>query len=327
MNQGGALINIYLDGSVLLTHGGVEMGQGINTKMVAIAVAELSRLGFGPNLESVFVDSTNTSRVPNTNPTAAVTGTELNGRAVKNACEMLISRLTPIYERMVEQNKEVTWLQLVKEAYHEHISLSAAGHGSLSKLFHTYDWNTGVGESQFYFIWAAGCAEIELDVLTGSYRVLRVDIVHDLGQPLNPAIDKGQVLGGFAQGLGLFTIEDQIWDQRDGHLRTRNVSTYKIPSHDDMPGTFNIHFLSHDTCATDEPERPLYSAKTAGESGLQLAYSVVLALKQAIYSISQPTDSTTNLTSIHPLTVDRLRALCPPVPRLTSSSASSSPPS
>jgi xanthine dehydrogenase/oxidase len=277
MNQGGALVNVYADGSVSVSHGGVEMGQGLGVKIAQVCAAELSRCGIAVPLHLIAVRATCTDAVPNTHPTAATTGTEINARAVRNACEKLVERLSHF---VVADNKTMTWPDLAQRAYRERVSLSAEGHSTLD--FDTYDFATRKGDTTFYDIWSAACAEVEIDVLTGSFVVRRVDVVHDLGgrSSLNPAVDIGQIEGGLAQGIGLFTLEEPIWSSDDGHVRTRNVSTYKIPSHDDVPVQMHVHLLSPN--ADTRETRPLYSAKNAGESGLQLAFSVAAALRDAM---------------------------------------------
>ena len=305
MNQGGAFVAIYQDGSVYATHGGTEMGQGLNTK-----VAQATADGLGISLDHVTVGRTATESVPNTHPTAACTGTELNLGAIIDAVGKLNARLKPLREELEKKKadgKPVSWEDLILEAYHRRISLSAEGHYHFPRF--EYDWETKTGRASFYRIWGAALSLVELDVLSGSWRIIRTDIIEDNGKGINPAIDLGQVEGGFVQGVGLFTLEELLW-AADGHLRTRNVSTYKIPTHDDIPIEFNVELLKN----VDNP-RAVYGNKTVGEAGLQLGLSVVHAIKQAIYEaridVMGPEKAREFFVFNTPTTVEKIRLACP----------------
>ncbi|WP_405559538.1 xanthine dehydrogenase molybdopterin binding subunit [Streptomyces sp. NBC_01180] len=289
-NQGGALVLIYKDGSVLINHGGTEMGQGLHTKMLQVAATTL-----GIPLHKVRLAPTRTDKVPNTSATAASSGADLNGAAVKNACEQLRERLLQVAAtqlgsnasdiRIVEgiarslgSDKEVAWDDLVRSAYFQRVQLSAAGFYRTEGLH--WDAKTFQGSPFKYFAHGAAAAEVEVDGFTGAYRIRRVDIVHDVGDSLSPLIDIGQVEGGFVQGAGWLTLEDMRWDATDGpnrgRLLTQAASTYKLPSFSEMPEEFNVTLLED---ATEEGS--VYGSKAVGEPPLMLAFSVREALRQA----------------------------------------------
>ncbi|WP_424216856.1 xanthine dehydrogenase molybdopterin binding subunit (plasmid) [Streptomyces sp. BI20] len=289
-NQGGALVLIYKDGSVLINHGGTEMGQGLHTKMMQVAATTL-----GIPLHKVRLAPTRTDKVPNTSATAASAGADLNGAAVKNACEQLRERLLVVAAgqlgapapdvRIVEgvaralgSEKELAWDDLVRTAYFQRVQLSAAGFYRTEGLH----WNAGTfrGSPFKYFSYGAAAAEVEVDGFTGAYRIRRVDIVHDVGDSLSPMIDIGQVEGGFVQGAGWLTLEDLRWDAGDGPARgrllTQAASTYKLPSFSEMPEEFHVRLLENAT-----EEGAVYGSKAVGEPPLMLAFSVREALRQA----------------------------------------------
>ncbi|MGW0390481.1 xanthine dehydrogenase molybdopterin binding subunit [Streptomyces sp. NPDC003042] len=289
-NQGGALVLIYKDGSVLINHGGTEMGQGLHTKMLQVAATTL-----GIPLHKVRLAPTRTDKVPNTSATAASAGTDLNGGAVKNACEQLRERLLRVAAtqlgsnasdvRIVEgvartlgSDKELAWDDLVRTAYFQRVQLSAAGFYRTEGLH--WDAKTFRGSPFKYFAHGAAAAEVEVDGFTGAYRIRRVDIVHDVGDSLSPMIDIGQVEGGFVQGAGWLTLEDMRWDDGDGpnrgRLLTQAASTYKLPSFSEMPEEFNVTLLENAT-----EEGAVYGSKAVGEPPLMLAFSVREALRQA----------------------------------------------
>ncbi|OEJ62277.1 xanthine dehydrogenase molybdopterin binding subunit [Streptomyces agglomeratus] len=289
-NQGGALVLIYKDGSVLINHGGTEMGQGLHTKMLQVAATTL-----GIPLHKVRLAPTRTDKVPNTSATAASSGADLNGAAVKNACEQLRERLLSVAAsqlgsnasdvRIVEgvartlgSDKELAWDDLVRTAYFQRVQLSAAGFYRTEGLH--WDAKTFRGSPFKYFSYGAAAAEVEVDGFTGAYRIRRVDIVHDVGDSLSPMIDIGQVEGGFVQGAGWLTLEDMRWDATDGpnrgRLLTQAASTYKLPSFSEMPEEFNVTLLEN---ATEEGS--VYGSKAVGEPPLMLAFSVREALRQA----------------------------------------------
>jgi xanthine dehydrogenase large subunit len=289
-NQGGALVLIYKDGSVLINHGGTEMGQGLHTKMLQVAATTL-----GIPLHKVRLAPTRTDKVPNTSATAASSGADLNGGAIKNACEQLRERLLQVAAtqlganasdvRIVEgvaralgSDKELAWDDLVRAAYFQRVQLSAAGFYRTEGLH--WDAKTFRGSPFKYFAHGAAATEVEVDGFTGAYRIRRVDIVHDVGDSLSPLIDIGQVEGGFVQGAGWLTLEDLRWDTGDGphrgRLLTQAASTYKLPSFSEMPEEFNVTLLENAT-----EEGAVYGSKAVGEPPLMLAFSVREALRQA----------------------------------------------
>lgn len=289
-NQAGALVLIYKDGSVLINHGGTEMGQGLHTKMLQVAATTL-----GIPLHKVRLAPTRTDKVPNTSATAASSGADLNGAAVKNACEQLRERLLQVagtqlgvsasdvrivegVARALGNDKELAWDDLVRTAYFQRVQLSAAGFYRTEGLH--WDAKTFQGSPFKYFSYGAAAAEVEVDGFTGAYRIRRVDIVHDVGDSLSPMIDIGQVEGGFVQGAGWLTLEDLRWDSGDGpnrgRLLTQAASTYKLPSFSEMPEEFNVRLLENAT-----EEGAVYGSKAVGEPPLMLAFSVREALRQA----------------------------------------------
>ena len=265
LNQSGALVHVYKDGSVLLSHGGTEMGQGLHTKMVQVASKVLSL-----PMSNIFISETSTSAVPNTSATAASSGTDLNGMAVKNACETIMLRIEPYKNQYPNE----TWKQWVVRAYHDSISLSATGYYSTPDL--GYDFKTNTGNPFNYTTYGAGCSLVEIDCLSGDHSVLKTDIVMDLGESLNPAIDIGQVEGAFIQGYGMFVMEE-ILHSPSGQLLTQGPGTYKIPSFGDIPSSFNVTLLKD----SNNP-RAIFSSKAVGEPPLFLASSVYFAIKDAI---------------------------------------------
>ncbi len=289
-NQGGALVLIYKDGSVLINHGGTEMGQGLHTKMMQVAATTL-----GIPLHKVRLAPTRTDKVPNTSATAASSGADLNGGAIKNACEQLRDRLLQVagsqlganasdvrivegIARSLGSDKELAWDDLVRTAYIQRVQLSAAGFYRTEGLH--WDVTTFRGSPFKYFALGAAATEVEVDGFTGAYRIRRVDIVHDVGDSLSPLIDIGQVEGGFVQGAGWLTLEDLRWDTSDGpnrgRLQTQAASTYKLPSFSEMPEEFNVRLLENAT-----EEGAVYGSKAVGEPPLMLAFSVREALRQA----------------------------------------------
>ncbi|MEP1446742.1 MAG: xanthine dehydrogenase molybdopterin binding subunit [Paraglaciecola sp.] len=288
LNQAGALLHIYTDGSMQINHGGTEMGQGLHTKIGQIVANE-----FGVPLSHVEVTSTRTDKVPNTSPTAASSGTDLNGKAAQNACLAIKHRLADFYAEQVKGDpkqvvfteqyvvlgdEQIAFAELIQQAYMKRISLSATGFYKTPKIH--YDRNTGKGRPFFYFAYGASCSEVSVDTLTGEYKVDRVDILHDVGKSLNPAIDIGQIEGGFIQGMGWLTSEELLWDDT-GKLTSNNPATYKIPAIGDTPEIFNVDLYPR---ANDEDS--IYHSKAVGEPPFMLANSVWCALKDAISSIT-----------------------------------------
>ncbi|MFJ9366849.1 xanthine dehydrogenase molybdopterin binding subunit [Nocardia sp. NPDC101769] len=290
-NQAGALVLIYKDGSVLINHGGTEMGQGLHTKMLQVAATTL-----GIPLDKVRLAPTRTDKVPNTSATAASSGADLNGAAVKNACEQLRDRLLQVAGARLGVNASdvriadgvaralgpgdavVEWNDLCRTAYLQRVQLSAAGFYRTEGLH--WDAKTMHGSPFKYFAYGTAAAEVEVDGFTGAYHIRRVDIVHDVGDSLSPLIDIGQIEGGFVQGAGWLTLEDIRWDTGDGpgrgRLLTQAASTYKLPSFSEMPEVFNVTLLQH-----AHEEGVVYGSKAVGEPPLMLAFSVREALRQA----------------------------------------------
>jgi xanthine dehydrogenase large subunit len=288
-NQAGALVHVYKDGSVLINHGGTEMGQGLHTKMLQVAATTL-----GVPLERVRLAPTRTDKVPNTSATAASSGADLNGAAIKNACEQIRERLAQVAgsrlglhahdvrfaDGLVRglQGGSLSWDDVVLAAYFQRVQLWAAGFYRTEGLH--WDANAMQGEPFKYFAYGVAAAEVEVDGFTGAYTLRRVDIVHDVGDSLSPLIDLGQIEGGFVQGTGWLTLEDLRWDESDGphrgRLATQAASTYKLPSFSEMPQVFNVHLLdkAHEDGA-------VYGSKAVGEPPLMLAFSVREALRQA----------------------------------------------
>ncbi|GAA3839720.1 xanthine dehydrogenase molybdopterin binding subunit [Brevibacterium ammoniilyticum] len=296
-NQGGALVLVYKDGSVLITHGGTEMGQGLHMKMLQVAATSL-----GVPLSTVRLAPTRTDKVPNTSATAASSGSDLNGGAVKDACEQILGRLkqvaagllgAPAHEVEISRgivsalstSKTITWEELINTAYFQRIQLSASGFYRTEGLH--WDLSTMRGEPFKYFAYGVAASEVEVSRFDGSYVLRRVDIVHDVGDSLSPLIDLGQIEGGFVQGTGWLTLEDLRWDESDkpsrGRLATQAASTYKIPSFSEVPEVFNVSLLEK-----AHEEGAVYGSKAVGEPPLMLAFSVREALREAVAAFGRP---------------------------------------
>ncbi|MDF1602865.1 xanthine dehydrogenase molybdopterin binding subunit [Nocardioides sp. YIM 152315] len=275
-NQAGALVHVYKDGSVLINHGGTEMGQGLHLKMQQVAATAL-----GVPLPTVRLAPTRTDKVPNTSATAASSGADLNGGAIKDACEQISARLAPLRAAM----PDASWGELVSAAYFQRVQLWAAGFYRTEGL--SWDSATMTGSPFKYFAYGAAVAEVEVDGFTGAYSTRRVDIVHDVGDSLSPLVDIGQIEGGFVQGAGWLTLEDLRWDESSGDTRgrltTNAASTYKIPSLSEMPAQFNVSLLqdAHEDGA-------VYGSKAVGEPPLMLAFSVREALRDACAAFGPP---------------------------------------
>ena len=278
LNQAGALVLVYQDGSVMLNHGGTEMGQGLFQKVAQVAASE-----FGLPLDAIRITSTRTDKVPNTSATAASSGSDMNGMAVKDACDQIKARLAAHLgaEDAVFENGEVywsggraSWEDVVKDAYLNRVSLAASGFYATPKI--EWDREAGRGRPFYYFAYGAAVTEVLLDTLTGENRMLRADILHDVGKSLNPAIDLGQVEGGFIQGAGWLTTEELVWDG-EGALRTHAPSTYKIPTAGDRPDVMNVALWAEG----ENRELTIKRSKAVGEPPLMLAASAFLALQQA----------------------------------------------
>ncbi|MGE4480279.1 xanthine dehydrogenase molybdopterin binding subunit [Acidocella sp.] len=285
LNQGGALVNIYADGSILLNHGGTEMGQGLMIK-VAQVVADV----FAVPVEMVGISSTRTDKVPNTSATAASSGSDLNGMAAFDAAETIRRRLAGVAARhfgVAETDVRFTqagvraganWIafpDLCRLAYLNRVSLSATGFYATPEIH--YDRKTHAGRPFYYFAYGAAVAEVAVDTLTGEHKVLAVDILHDVGKSLNPAIDLGQVEGGFIQGMGWLTTEELVFDGQ-GRLLTHAPSTYKIPTASDRPARMEINLWARGRNA----EPTIHRSKAVGEPPFMLANAVFCALTQAV---------------------------------------------
>lgn len=288
-NQAGALVHVYTDGSVHMNHGGTEMGQGLHLKVAQVVAEE-----FQIDLDRVRITATTTAKVPNTSPTAASSGADLNGMAARDAARQIKDRLVAfaaekhgvpreqvvfLPNRVRIGNQEIAFNDLVREAYMARVQLSAAGFYKTPKIH--WDRAKGRGHAFYYFAYGAACSEVSVDTLTGEYVVERTDILHDTGRSLNPAIDLGQVEGGFVQGMGWLTTEELVWDER-GRLRTHAPSTYKIPLASDRPKVFNVALT--DWSQAYEPT--IHRSKAVGEPPLPLAISVLHALSDAVASVA-----------------------------------------
>jgi xanthine dehydrogenase large subunit len=267
-NQAGALVHVYKDGSVLINHGGTEMGQGLHTKMLQVAATTL-----GVPLDRVRLAPTRTDKVPNTSATAASSGADLNGAAVAHACQQVRDRLVEL-----DAGRGLPWEELVREAYFSRVQLWAAGFYRTEGIH--WDSTAMQGHPFKYFAYGVAATEVEVDGFTGAYRTRRVDIVHDVGDSLSPLVDLGQVEGGFVQGAGWLTLEDLRWDDSTGpgrgRLTTQSASTYKLPSLGELPEELHVAFLEH-----AHEDGVVHGSKAVGEPPLMLALSVREALRQA----------------------------------------------
>ncbi|QJF52489.1 xanthine dehydrogenase molybdopterin binding subunit [Roseobacter ponti] len=286
LNQAGALVHVYQDGSIHLNHGGTEMGQGLFQKVAQVAAAR-----FGVDVSAVRITATDTGKVPNTSATAASSGSDLNGMAVQNACDTIRMRLAELMagrhqtlpSEVIFKDGKVhvgsatySFAEVVADAYVARISLSATGFYKTPDL--AWDRIRGEGRPFFYFAYGAAVTEVVIDTLTGENRILRTDILHDAGASLNPEIDIGQIEGGYVQGAGWLTTEELVWDDK-GRLRTHAPSTYKIPGCSDRPDIFNVALW-------DAPnnEATVYRSKAVGEPPLMLGISAWSALCDAVQS-------------------------------------------
>ena len=289
LNQAGALVHVYADGSVHLNHGGTEMGQGLFTK-VAQVVASVFQIDH----DNIKISATRTDKVPNTSATAASSGSDLNGMAAFNAANTIKERMTGVaaelfdtgaeqiefrQNRVYAGNESLSFGELAEETYNRRIQLSAAGFYSTPGLH--WDAKKLVGNPFYYFTYGSAIAEVVIDTLTGESRVLRADMLQDCGNSLNPAIDLGQIEGAFVQGQGWLTSEELVWNDK-GQLLTHGPSTYKIPGSRDVPPVFNVHILE------DAPNRvpTVFHSKAVGEPPLMLAISVWLAIRDAVSRIA-----------------------------------------
>ncbi|MGP9824978.1 xanthine dehydrogenase molybdopterin binding subunit [Ectopseudomonas khazarica] len=289
LNQAGALIHIYTDGSIHLNHGGTEMGQGLNTK-VAQVVAEV----FQVDIERIQITATNTDKVPNTSPTAASSGADLNGMAAKNAAETIKQRLVDFLVREYKVTPEdiefrngqvrvrdhfLSFEEMIQKAYFGQVSLSSTGFYRTPKIY--YDRDKAAGRPFYYYAYGVACVEVLVDTLTGEYRMLRGDILHDVGDSLNPAIDIGQVEGAFVQGMGWLTCEELVWNAK-GKLMTNGPASYKIPAIADMPIDLRVKLVEN----RKNPEDTVFHSKAVGEPPFMLGIAAWCALKDAVASLA-----------------------------------------
>ncbi|KAJ2445331.1 hypothetical protein GGF42_006034 [Coemansia sp. RSA 2424] len=296
LNQGMALVHVYMDGSVLVAHGGAEMGQGLHTKMAMVAAETLDL-----PLESIFISETATNTVANTSPTGASISSDLNGYAVYNACKELAGRLRPYRERIAGE----PFAKIAKVAYLDRCNLTATGHYCTPDV--GFDWEKQEGLLYFYFTQGVAVAEVELDTLTGSHSTLRVDIIMDIGRSLNKAIDIGQIEGAFAQGQGWTTTEEHLYFPSTGRLFTTGPGSYKIPSAKDIPRDFRVELLEGvDTSAL----KTIFSSKGVGEPPLFLGASVFFALRDAVVAKRRQEGVEAPLYMESPATPEILRMAC-----------------
>ncbi|MDL9979497.1 xanthine dehydrogenase molybdopterin binding subunit [Microbacterium sp. ASV49] len=291
-NQAGALVHVYKDGSVLINHGGTEMGQGLHTKMLQVAATAL-----GLELHQVRLAPTRTDKVPNTSATAASSGADLNGGAVKNACEQIRDRMAKVAGRMLNvderdvrfsggyvtglgnRDQRFTFAEVANAAYLQRVQLFAAGYYRTEGLH----WNPDIMQGSPFKYFAYGCAvtEVEVDGFTGTYTLRRVDIIHDVGDSLSPMLDIGQIEGAYVQGVGWLTLEELRWDESDGphrgRLQTQSASTYKLPSFSEMPTEFNVSLFQN-----AREDGAVYGSKAVGEPPFMLAFSAREALREAV---------------------------------------------
>ncbi|MGF6822942.1 xanthine dehydrogenase large subunit [Microbacterium sp. ZKA21] len=305
-NQAGALVHVYKDGSVLINHGGTEMGQGLHTKMMQVAATAL-----GLELHQVRLAPTRTDKVPNTSATAASSGADLNGGAVKNACEQIRERMAKVAGRLLgvderdvrfsggvvtglgNRDQALTFAEVANAAYLQRVQLFAAGYYRTEGLH----WNPDIMQGSPFKYFSYGCAatEVEVDGFTGAYRVRRVDIIHDVGDSLSPMLDIGQIEGAYVQGVGWLTLEELRWDATDGphrgRLQTQSASTYKIPSFSEMPEEFNVRLFTN-----AREDGAVYGSKAVGEPPFMLAFSAREAIREAVAAFG-PAGRTVELPS------------------------------
>jgi len=298
-NQAGALVLIYVDGTVQVNHGGTEMGQGLHTKIRGVAMREL-----GLPADRIRMMRTTTDKVPNTSATAASAGADLNGAAVREACRTLRERLAPVAARLFarklaasvepgeivfrdgqvfrssDPDSSYSFAQVAQAAHGDRVSLAATGYYKTPGV--SWDWATATGRPFYYFAGGVAVTEVEVDGYTGMSRVLRVDIVHDVGDSLNPGVDRGQIEGGFVQGMGWLTSEELKWDPQ-GRLQTHSASTYQIPAISDAPMEFNVTLLPDAAQAGT-----IHGSKAVGEPPLMLAFSVREAIRDAVAACGKP---------------------------------------
>ncbi len=328
LNQGGALLNIYMDGSVSVNHGGTEMGQGLNTKMQQVCAD-----GLGIPARMVRVTATDTQKVPNASATSASSGADINGAAIMNACEQMRARLAPVAARMLncdpstikfiagragsmpangqfDAQNSVEWSALIKKAWLDRVGLSVAGFYMTPEI--GYDIDTLMGHAFYYFCYGAAVSEVEIDTRTGELWLKAVDIVHDAGQSINPAIDIGQIEGAYVQGMGWLTMEECVWDLKGkatkdgfsgrGKFLTHGPSTYKIPVASDVPEHFKVSLFDNQNLKPTP-----FRSKAVGEPPLMLALSSYFAIRDAV---SASADHKKRVAFKAPATPERILMAC-----------------
>ena len=289
-NQAGALVHVYNDGSILVNHGGTEMGQGLNTKVAQVVAHEL-----GVGFESVRVSATDTEKVANTSATAASTGADLNGKAAQAAARTIRNRLAAcaamLYggeagavhfanDIVTVNGQRIAFCALVAQAYMERVQLWSDGFYATPGL--SWDRDTMKGHPFYYFAYGAAVSEVVIDTLTGECKLLRADILQDAGKSLNPAVDIGQIEGAFIQGMGWLTMEELVWHPQTGRLATHAPSTYKIPTANDCPPVFNVRMFRGQNL-----EDSIHRSKAVGEPPLLLPFSVFFAIRDAISAVGR----------------------------------------
>ena len=295
LNQAGALVLVYSDGSVKISHGGTEMGQGLHTKMIQVAAT-----AFNIPISKIHLSETRTDTVANTSATAASASSDLNGMAVLNACEQIMERLKPIQDMLPDG----TWEEIVHKAYFERINLCANGFYKTPDI--GFDWATNKGQLYGYFTYGVAVCEVEIDTLTGDHSVLRADINMDIGSPINPAIDVGQIEGAFVQGLGWCTIEELLISPTTGFLVTRGPGMYKIPGFKDIPVDFRVTVMEG-----VKNSKAIHSSKAVGEPPLFMGASAFFALKDAISAARQENGLGSEYFRLDlPATSEKIRIAC-----------------
>ncbi|HEY1394044.1 MAG TPA: xanthine dehydrogenase molybdopterin binding subunit, partial [Methylibium sp.] len=287
-NQAGALVHVYSDGSMLVNHGGTEMGQGLNTKVAQVVAHEL-----GVSFETVRVTATDTQKVANTSATAASTGSDLNGKAAQDAARQIRERLTAFAalrhggqakdvrfanDVVTVNGKQIPFPEFARSAYEARVQLWSDGFYATPGLH--WDRDKLQGRPFYYFAYGAALSEVVVDTLTGEWKLLRADVLHDVGRSLNPAVDIGQIEGAFIQGMGWLTMEELVWHPQTGLLMTHAPSTYKIPTANDCPPVFNVRLYENDNV-----EDSIHRSKAVGEPPLLLPFSVFLAIRDAVSSV------------------------------------------
>ena len=301
LNQAGALVHIYHDGSVLVAHGGTEMGQGLHTKMTMVAAEALNI-----PTSSVHISETSTQTVANTSSTAASASSDLNGYAVWNACLQLKERLTPYYDKL---GVDAPLDTVAHAAYFDRVNLTAQGFYKTPDI--GYVWGENKGQMFYYFTQGVAAAEVEVDTLTGSWTCRQADLKMDVGRSINPAIDYGQIEGAFVQGMGLFTMEESLWLRSTGNIFTKGPGAYKIPGFRDIPQVFNVSLLKN---VEWENLRTIQRSRGVGEPPLFMGSSVFFAIRDALKAARRQWEKEAGQSGVlslwSPATVERIRLAC-----------------